>query len=488
MGRETHRANSAGCGPNSAGCGANSIKHCAAGLLTRRALCATTLAALGLAFAAALALAAGCDLANWRDQPVLVFSADDQGVIAACGCPSNPSGGLAKRDALVETFRCTRPAVLLVDAGDLMPPKPSPIKEKYVALAAARGGYDAIALGDQEFVLGVDRLRELKAQYKLPFLCANVRDASGQTVFPPDVIRTVPSPGRRAPPIKVGIFAVVADRAYGFPPLEWRKGLAVEPPIEAARREVEFLTQAGCDFLVALSHQELEDSRAMAAAVPGIDVVVCGHDERVLPKGERVGKTLLVSTGESGRIMGSLAIGQIPEPEGRPPLALAMTELSAQVPDAPAVMDLYWQYVKEARDKPPPDWDLTPIPPVYDTAEACMKCHAGEYKSWSKTAHARAFDSIRKSGRQDDPECVLCHTLGYGRKGGFESMAAGPALGRVTCQACHIVAADHGEKKVKAPDPRIYINSRLCMSCHGPVQSPEFDYFTYKPRIVHKPK
>jgi len=33
----------------------------------------------------------------------------------------------------------------------------------------------------------------------------------------------------------------------------------------------------------------------------------------------------------------------------------------------------------------------------------------------------------------------------------------------------------------------IYINSRLCMSCHGPVQSPEFDYFTYKPRIVHKP-
>jgi hypothetical protein len=445
------------------------------------------LSVLGLAFAVTIAIA-GCDLVNWREMPVLLFSADDQGVLAACGCPSNPSGGLAKRETLVDAFRRTRPAVLLVDAGDLMPEKPNPIKEKYVAMAAARGCYDAIGLGDQEFVLGVERLRQLQSEYKLPLLCANVRDAAGKTVFPPNVIWTVPNPGRRDEPVKVGIFSVVADRAYGFPPLEWRTGLKIEPPIEAAKREVQFLAQAGCDLIVALAHQELEDSRALAAAVPGIDVIVCGHDERVLPKGERVGKTLLVSTGETGRIMGALALAPPPGPQGRAQVSLTMTELSAQVPDAPAVMDLYWQYVKEAKDKPPPDWDLTPIPPVYDTAEACMKCHVEEYKSWSKTAHARALEPIARSGRREDPECILCHTMGYGRKGGFVSVKDTPALGRVTCQACHIVAADHGDKKAKAPDPHIYINSRLCMSCHGPVQSPKFDYFTYKPRIVHKPR
>jgi len=445
------------------------------------------LSALGFVFAAALLLVAGCDLTNWREMPVLLFSADDQGVLAACGCPSNPSGGLAKRESLVEAFRRTRPAVLLVDAGDLMPPKPSPVKEKYLAMAAARGGYDAIALGDQEFVLGVQRLRELKRDYHLPFICSNVCDASGRPVFPAETIWIVPNVNRWGAPVKVGIFALLADRAFGFPPLEWRTGLTVEPPVEAARREVEFLTKAGCDLIVALAHQDLEDSRALAAAVPGIDIIVCGHDPRVLPKGERVGKTLLVSTGETGRIMGALALAPPPQPEGRPQVSLTMTELSAQVPDDPAVMDLYWKYVKEAKDRPPPDWDLTPIPPVYDTAEACGKCHEAEFKSWSKTRHARAFESIRKTGRQDDPECILCHTLGYGRKGGFVSISQTPAFGRVTCQACHIVAADHGDKKIKAPDPMIYINSRLCMSCHGPVQSPEFDYFTYKPRIVHKP-
>jgi hypothetical protein len=433
-------------------------------------------------------LVAGCDITNWREMPVLLFSADNQGVLAACGCPSNPSGGLAKRETLVDAFRRTRPAVLLVDAGDMMPGKPHPVKEKYVAMAAARGKYDAIALGDQEFVLGVKRLQELKNEYKLPFICSNVRDAAGQTVFPASVIWTMPKSGRWGRPVKVGIFAVVADRAYGFPAQEWRTGLKVDPPADAARQQVEQLTQAGCDLIVALSHQELEDSRAMAAAVPGIDVIVCGHDERVLPKGERIGKTLLVSTGESGRIMGALALAPPQEPKGRPQVNLTMTELSAQVPDAQPVMDLYWQYVKESKDKPPPDWNLTPIPPVYDTAEACEKCHKPQYDAWAKTRHARAFESIRKTGRQDDPECILCHTMGYGRKGGFTSMKDTPAFGRVTCQACHIVAADHGEKKVKAPDPRIYIHSRLCMSCHGPVQSPDFDYFTAKPKIVHKQK
>jgi hypothetical protein len=443
--------------------------------------------ALGLTFAVALVLS-GCDFTAWCEMPVLLFSADNQGVLAACGCPSNPSGGLAKRETLIEAFRRTRPAVLLVDAGDMMPEKPAPIKEKYVAMAAARGRYDAIGLGDQEFVLGVKRLKELKAQYKLPFICANVRDASGQAVFPESVIWTPPNAGRWGRPVKVGIFAVVADRAYGFPPLEWRTGLTVEPPIEAARRQAALLTQAGCGLVVALSHQELEDSRAMAAAVPGIDIIVCGHDKRVLPKGEQVGKTILVATGETGRIMGALALAPPDGPQGRPRVSLTMTELSAQVADAPAVMDLYWQYVKEAKDKPPPDWDLTPIPPVYDTAESCKKCHPQEFDAWAKTRHARAFESIRRTGRQDDPECILCHTLGYGRKGGFTSMKDTPAFGRVTCQACHIVAADHKDKGVKAPEPNIYINSRLCMSCHGVVQSPKFDYFTYKPRIVHKPR
>ena len=431
-------------------------------------------ALLGLALAALGANGRGCEPAAKDSRPVLLYSADNQGVIAACGCPSNPSGGFAKRQGLIESFRRTRPGVLVVDAGNFFPDYKFPVKVKYLAKGLARGAWDAIGLGDQEFLLGPQALEDLRRDYGLPLICANVRREGGDLVVPAHVVREIGG-------ARVGIFAVIADEAVGWPPREWRQGLTVEPPVEAARREVKALE--GCDLIVALSHQGLPESRDLAAKVPGIDVVVCGAARELLRVPEKVGQTLVVSTGESGRVLGALSVDR--REGGKPRLAGEMIELSARVPEAPWAMDLYWQYVKESKDAPPPDWGLTAIPARFETAEACKECHALEYAHWQTTRHARAYASIKRARRHEDPECLLCHTMGLGREGGFTSMAKTPGLGRVTCQACHVVAADHHEKKIK-PEPEIYISSRFCMSCHGPVQSPDFDYFVYKPRIVHK--
>ena len=406
--------------------------------------------------------------------PVLLFCANNEGVLAACGCPSNPSGGLAKRQDLIEHFRRTRSAVVLVDAGDLFSDRKNDIKAAYIARVVAKSGYDAIGLGDQEFMLGADMLRRLQRDERIPFLCANVRDAAGEHVAPPHRILDVAG-------LKIGVFAVIADQVYGWPPMEWRTGLKVDPPATVARREVEALK--ACDLVVALSHQPIDETRALARDVPGIHVVVSGHDETALLKPERIGTALVVGTGQAGRILGALSLAR--GKDGRPGLEQTLTELSARVPDSKWVMDQYWAYVKEAKDAPPPDWNLTGIPDRFDTAEACGKCHEAELKQWRGTRHARAYESLRKAGRQDDPECVLCHTMGFGRPGGFVSMQATPALGRVTCQACHIVDSDHHEKKIE-PAPSINISSRLCMSCHGPVQDPDFDYFVYKPKVQHR--
>jgi len=422
-----------------------------------------------------LASGPGCEPRKTAPRAVLLYSADNQGVLAACGCPSNPSGGLAKRVGLIEQYRRTRPNVLVVDAGDMFSEKPNPVKVKYMGMVLGRARWDALGLGDQEFALGVPCLRELAREHGLPLVCSNVRDEAGDFIAARHIVREVAG-------LRVGIFSVVADEDYGWPPLGWRKGLRVEPPIEAARREVGEL--ASCDVIVALSHQSIYDTRQLAAEVPGIHVIVSGHDPTLLPKGERVGGTLVVATGEVGRVLGAVtAEGDGP---GKVRLVNEMTELSARVPDAPWVMDLYWQYVKASNDKPPPDWNLTPIPPRYESAEACGKCHESEYEAWKKTRHARAYESIKKARRHEDPECILCHTMGYGRAGGFVSMARTPEFGRVTCQACHVVTADHVDKNVK-PEPKINIHSRLCMSCHGPVQSPDFDCFVAKPKILHRP-
>ncbi|MFO8012817.1 MAG: multiheme c-type cytochrome, partial [Phycisphaerae bacterium] len=281
--------------------------------------------------------------------------------------------------------------------------------------------------------------------------------------------------------LQVGIFAVIANRAWGFPRREWRKGLVVEPPLDAARREAEVL--ADCDVVVALAHLGLEESEALAREVEGLDLVVAGRTYHLLRTPKRIDGTLLVAPGPAGRVLGSVALGREPDGGGIR-LEHDVTVLSARIPDARWVMDLYWKYVEESKDAPPPDWDQTPVPPRFETAEACKECHEQAYDQWQTTAHAHAYESVRKAGRHRDPECLLCHTMGLGREGGFVSMEKTPGLGRVTCQACHVVTSDHKEKGLK-PDPKMHISSRLCMSCHGPVQSPDFDYYRYKPKIVH---
>ncbi len=428
-----------------------------------------------------LAIGPGCEPAGPKDpRPVILYAGDNQGVLAACGCPSNPTGGFAKRQGLIQRYRLTRRHVIVVDAGNLFPYYRHAIKEKYLAKAASRAAWDAIAAGEQELDLGVERLRELRETYRLPIICANVRDAEGELVVPPHVIR-------EAAGMRIGIFAVIAEQTYDWPQPKWRKRLTVEPVLDAARREVAAL--AGCDLVVALSHQGIDASRRLAREVPGIGVVVAGRGRKILTRPEKVAETLLVAPGEAGSILGALTLER--DHRGRLRLSSDLTTLSARIPEAAWALDLYWQYVKEAKDKPPPDWDQTPIPARYETAEACKECHEDQYKHWLTTKHAHTYASIKRAGRQGDPECLLCHTMGPGRsirtrigRGGFVSMTATAGLGRVTCQACHVVTADHHEKKVKR-DPAIYISSRLCMSCHGPVQSPDFDYYVYKPKILH---
>ena len=430
-------------------------------------------------------LLAGCESpVERRIQPAppgsltLLFSHDNQGVISSCGCPTNPSGGFAKRQTVIDKFRRVRPDVVVVDAGDMFSERPNAMKVKYLATALGRAKYDAVALGDQDFGLGVQELRSLAGEHKLPLICANVRDEVGSFVFPPHVVRQ--AGGRR-----IGIFAVIADQVYGLPPREWRKGLKVEPPLDAARREAKAL--ADCDIVVALSHQPIAATEELARSVPGIHVVVSGHDPAILRKPVTIGGVTLVASGLVGREIGAMTFNT--GPDGASLMTMEMIGLSEKtVRDAPWVLDLYWEYVKKARGEAPPDWALIPQPPAYEAADQCAKCHEKEYKQWQSTRHANAYATIKRVGRHEDPECILCHTMGYGRQNGFFSIEETPGLGAVTCQACHPVTGKHGAPGEKIDEkfkPSTFIDARLCISCHGLVESPDFDYYAYRPRISH---
>lgn len=106
-------------------------------------------------------------------------------------------------------------------------------------------------------------------------------------------------------------------------------------------------------------------------------------------------------------------------------------------------------------------------------SKKCRLCHLKEYKTWSATRHAVNFDSLEGAERED-PDCVRCHTTGYGRPGGFVSVAETPDLTNTGCESCHGPGSEHiaAGKKVKAGvEWEKKINrtpQNACIGCHNP--------------------
>jgi mono/diheme cytochrome c family protein len=129
----------------------------------------------------------------------------------------------------------------------------------------------------------------------------------------------------------------------------------------------------------------------------------------------------------------------------------------------------------------------------YIGAKKCKACHMKQYKSWSKTTMATSFENLKPGVKAEekkkaglDPEkdytadadCLKCHTTGYGKPGGFTSLAETPKLINVQCEGCHGPGADFRkimkkDKKFKLADvvaAGLIIPSEAnnnCMECHG---------------------
>jgi hypothetical protein len=68
-------------------------------------------------------------------------------------------------------------------------------------------------------------------------------------------------------------------------------------------------------------------------------------------------------------------------------------------------------------------------------------------KIWEGTRHSQAYktlvDAKQPSNRQYDPECIVCHTVGFGYLSGFKSEKDTAKLENVGCESCHGPGSRH---------------------------------------------
>lgn len=203
-------------------------------------------------------------------------------------------------------------------------------------------GITAMAAGNHDYNYGHDVLLMRANQADFPILAGNaIYTKSGQSFLPSHTFLEVDG-------LRIAVF--------GFSPVTTPVtthpknvvDLTFLDPIEVASELVPKLREQA-DLVFAVNHIGFEDDKALAMAVPGIDVIVGGHSHTQLDYPVKVGDTVIVQAHEYGRYLGYVKItvedGKVVAHEG---------QLLPTTPDMPVDMEVQalvdgWKEQLEAR-------------------------------------------------------------------------------------------------------------------------------------------
>lgn len=212
--------------------------------------------------------------------------------------------GLAKTAALIAAARGEAKNALLVDNGDFIQGTPlgdyvayeKPRKDGDVhPMVAAMDtlGYACGTLGNHEFNYGLDFLASALAGANFPIVCANVLKADGTPLADPTTVveTTVVDEAGAEHVLKVGIIGFVPPQIMQWDQSNLEGKVTTLDIVEAAEKHVPDLAKRS-DLVIALCHSGIaagprkggeENAALFLAAVPGIDVIVTGHQHLLLP-------------------------------------------------------------------------------------------------------------------------------------------------------------------------------------------------------------
>lgn len=114
--------------------------------------------------------------------------------------------------------------------------------------------------------------------------------------------------------------------------------------------------------------------------------------------------------------------------------------------------------------------------PYYAGSASCEECHADIHETEMQTRHTGALGTLKQIGQSGNPQCLPCHTVGYGLPTGFYTESSTPHLAGVQCENCHGPAALHvADPFDLTVHPRAEIAGQMCGGCHTGSHHPTYD-------------
>lgn len=442
-----------------------------------------------VAVALALALVSACQKkpAPASADLSIYFTCDTRGRLVPCGCFTGQYGGLTRLKTMLDADTSTNS--LRVDVGDVIAGREDFefIQYKYLLRAYGLMGFDALNLGHREAQLSATQLRQARKDSPVPLLSANLLDKqTGKPLL--DAHRLVQRNGRT-----IALVGVLDPRGLGE---NLGEGLAVEKMEVALARLLPEL-RAKADLVVLLAFTDETTLASLAREFYELDVVLGGKVSQPSQQLGRENRAVILHVTNESRALGILK-GKF---TGKAKLTEVTHEILLMREDIPQ-HDVIAALAKEYRDEvraarlavdDPKHLEANSIPGVRAAAafartESCVSCHQQATEIWKKTGHADAFATLAKRKADADPNCIGCHTVGFGSASGYRREFAGKKLADVGCESCHGPGSLHVEQhRAKVPITFKFrpLGAGDCRKCHHGEFSRPFDWELFWPHIKH---
>lgn len=449
----------------------------------------------------------------------VIVSGYGMGYLKNCGCSGAQVGGEVRKARIVKAERelalapkpadKARPAeALLVDLGNFTDGSNeiTKIQSAGVIQSMALCGYESVGLGKRELSMAQDDLLKLLKRGELPYTAANLSfvapatgvDASSELngIFKPYRVVTTKSGYRIG--IIHAIDAFIADslgKSNGFE-LSDPAG-AVEGVLSSHKKEADA-------WIVTLADVERGSTKPESFKQhPQLLSVIGFPRENPLESGqESIADGPYMSEPPFDRFKDVLRLTLSYDMNGKAAAGFAEhIAVAANIsPDEETEKIIVQLEPELEKAQIKIDEETAQLPgkhPYYVGHLECAKCHNAIAQQMEASAHARAYESLVGKSQHRSAACLPCHVVGYGQPSGWNILHNPPLMQGVQCENCHGPGEYHVMLENKQPAPPDLqaegrdahglqpANKAGCVVCHNTVNSENFNFDTYWPKIKH---
>jgi hypothetical protein len=466
----------------------------------------------------------GAIFVDWPKPDVaLLFSGERDGFLEPCGCAGleNQKGGLKRLHTLVKQLRGDGWPLVVMDLGGQTKRfgMQAEMKFSYAIKALAQIGCQAAGLGPADLRLDILSLVINLDEAHNPFVSANVGIVDFDSGFT-QRYKIIESGG-----MKIGVTTVLGKQQLAG--LKNSDDLTLLEPYQAIPQVLAELRNAGCDHLVLLSFADAEETQDLARRFHEFDIVVTAYGADEPPNESRAiegARSKLIEVGRKGMYVVVIGLYK----NGQTPFRYQCVPLDARFAESPEMRKIMVDYQRDLETigldglgvKP----TMHPSGRLYAGSEACADCHTAATDVYLGTPHSHATDTLTALDppRHFDPECLSCHVTGWEPQkyfpftSGYLGLQETPQMVGNGCENCHgpaalHTAAENGEidvdeqeleqlraaLRLKVVDNegnmegQEFANGKvvqMCVECHDPDNSPDFDFQQYWPYVKHEGK